>query len=91
MQSDLHLPGLVQERKPNNAVCSGASTQDVLNEQFRDTNGSDLQYGTRPAFGKSQFATLTVGGDDIDFINLIRNCIIQLVPSRSCDDQLAAS
>jgi hypothetical protein len=91
MQSDLHLPGLAQERKLNNVVCSGASTQDVLNEQFRDTNGSDLQYGTQPAFGKPQFATLTVGGDDIDFINLIRNCIIQLVPSWSCDDQLAAS
>jgi hypothetical protein len=55
----------------NNVACSGAETKDILGEQFRDDEGSDIQYGKRPPFGNPKFATITAGGDDIDFIGLI--------------------
>lgn len=50
----------------------------------------------RPAFGNPSFATLTAGGDDIDFPGIIFNCIIDAhlwggPARRSCDDQRAYS
>lgn len=49
--------------------------------------------GKRPAFGKPEFATLTAGGDDIDFPGILFNCILGIhlavggPPKRSCTDQ----
>lgn len=54
--------------------------------------------GPRPAFGTNpSFATLTAGGDDIDFPGIIFNCILDWrsfyipVPRRSCEEQMAHS
>lgn len=46
----------------------------------------------RPAFGNPSFATLTAGGDDIDFPGIIFNCIIHYhiwggPEYRTCEDQ----
>ena len=48
--------------------------------------------GFRPKFGEPSVATLTVGGDDIDFPGILFNCILEshipFGPSyRTCDDQ----
>lgn len=51
--------------------------------------------GARPAFGNPDFASLTIGGDDIDFPGIIFNCILDYNfyglggKKRSCDDQRA--
>lgn len=50
--------------------------------------------GSRPAFGAPEFATLTAGGDDIDFPGILFNCILGAhvpggPPHRSCTDQKA--
>ena len=80
------------QRILNFPACSGATTSDILAHQFDATSSFDLQYGERPSFGKNPaFATLTAGGDDIDFVNLVRNCVYDIIPWRSCDDQRAAS
>lgn len=94
----------------NFPACSGATTSDVVSEQFRNIAGFDVEYGLRlvllkrfiilltslysgerPQFGNPAFATLTIGGDDIDFVNLVRNCIYDILPWQSCDDQLKDS
>ncbi|KAF2454000.1 hypothetical protein BDY21DRAFT_374503 [Lineolata rhizophorae] len=36
-------------------------------------------------------ATITVGGDDIDFVGLVRNCVYEIYASRTCEEQLAHS
>lgn len=49
--------------------------------------------GTRPRFGEPSVATLSIGGDDIDFPGILFNCIIEThisgggPPFRSCADQ----
>lgn len=49
--------------------------------------------GARPRFGEPSVATLTIGGDDIDFPGILFNCIIEShipgggPPFRTCDDQ----
>ena len=77
MQTDQRMPGKADGRVLNNVICSGATCQDVLDWQFLDEPTWQVQYGDRPAFGKPQFATLTVGGDDIDFIGLVNNCVYE--------------
>ncbi|KAI2629985.1 SGNH hydrolase-type esterase domain-containing protein [Hypoxylon sp. NC1633] len=79
----------------NNVVCSGSNTADVQAYQFfdEDTSGQPTwQYGTRPKFGNPSMATLTVGGNDIDFPGIIFNCILDFsLPTgpvlRPCDEQ----
>ncbi|KAI9794422.1 MAG: hypothetical protein M1816_005492 [Peltula sp. TS41687] len=79
----------------NNVVCSGAHYNDVEDYQFYDedkTNQPNWQFTPRPKFGNPQMATLTVGGDDIDFPGILFNCILETYilggPAlRSCDDQ----
>lgn len=55
-----------------------------------------MKLGPRPAFGNPSFATLTAGGDDIDFPGIIFNCILDWhlwggPVVRTCDDQRAFS
>lgn len=116
---DARMLGVENHRHLNFPACSGATTDEVLEEQFRDVPGFDWQYGAsevhrercfkmiwrirvwvaddfrrlgeRPVFGDPALATLTIGGDDIDFVNLVRNCIYDILPWRSCDEQLKDS
>ncbi|KAK6419602.1 hypothetical protein LTR95_017034, partial [Oleoguttula sp. CCFEE 5521] len=79
----------------NNVVCSGSNTTEVELYQFydEDTSGKpNRQYGTRPRFGSPSMATLSVGGNDIDFPGIIFNCMIDTtLPGsggrRDCDAQ----
>ncbi|KAI0197602.1 SGNH hydrolase-type esterase domain-containing protein [Astrocystis sublimbata] len=85
----------------NNVVCSGSSTEDVQKYQFydKDTYGQpDWQFGNRPKFGNPSMATLSIGGNDIDFPGIIFNCILELnLPfnagplQRTCDEQRMVS
>ena len=48
--------------------------------------------GYRPRFGEPSVATLTIGGDDIDFPGILFNCVLEAhifggPPFRTCDDQ----
>ncbi|KAI9756479.1 MAG: hypothetical protein M4579_003818 [Chaenotheca gracillima] len=88
MQSDDRLLEPIAARKFTNAACSGATTQDVLDWQLLDSEDSQLMYGSRPAFGTPQFATITIGGDDMDFFDLVNNCIYEFIPTRPCQEQL---
>jgi hypothetical protein len=50
--------------------------------------------GPRPAFGTPEFATITAGGDDIDFPGILFNCILGAHVTggprkRTCTDQRA--
>ncbi|OQO14037.1 hypothetical protein B0A48_00913 [Cryoendolithus antarcticus] len=81
----------------NNVVCSGADTAAVEAYQFydKDTSGQpNWQYGTRPRFGDApSMATLSVGGNDINFPGIIFNCILDTsipgggIPKYTCDEQ----
>ncbi|KAI1346125.1 SGNH hydrolase-type esterase domain-containing protein [Xylaria sp. FL0043] len=92
MNGDSRLPG---DHVFNNVVCSGSQTSDVNNYQFydKDTSGKpNFQYGDRPKFGNPIIATLSVGGNDIDFPGIIFNCILDTkLPDgsalRTCDEQ----
>jgi hypothetical protein len=67
----------------NNVVCSGSTTKDVENYQFYETDQVDkpnLQYSPRPKFGDPAMATLSVGGNDIDFAGILFNCILETSP-----------
>lgn len=86
------------DRVFNNVVCSGAQTKDINAQQFYDQPHNpgffefeQRQFGARPAFGKPQIATLSVGGNDIDLKGLIMNCVYQYVPTKSCTKQRADS
>lgn len=75
------LPG--SGGKFNNVVCSGSTAEEVQEYQFYDSDQSSApswQFSPRPAFGKPTMATLTVGGDDIDFPGILNNCIVEGFP-----------
>lgn len=91
MNTDIRLTGSMNGRLLNNVACSGASSKEVLAEQFRDEPTFDWQYGQRPVFGKPQMAVIHVGGDDIDFLGLVNNCIYEILPYKSCSKQLEFS
>ncbi|KAI0521843.1 SGNH hydrolase-type esterase domain-containing protein [Xylaria bambusicola] len=92
MNGDSRLPG---DHVFNSVVCSGSKTSDVDSYQFYDENTSgtpNWQYGDRPKFGNPSIATLSVGGNDIDFPGIIFNCILDTKlpdgsPQRTCDEQ----
>lgn len=58
-------------------ACSGAKTADVKDNQA----GSFV--------GDIDIATLSVGGNDIGFFNLINNCIFQFFITASCEEQIS--
>lgn len=78
-------------RNLTNAACSGSTASDILKEQFREKAGSDIEYGARPAFGKPQFATLSFGGNDVDLVGIVLNCVYEIIKYRECDDQIEHS
>ncbi|KAL2041511.1 hypothetical protein N7G274_005893 [Stereocaulon virgatum] len=95
--NDLGLGTAPQDRRAfQNCVCSGAEVDDVIRYQLleRDTyHVPSIQYGDRPRFGEPFKATLSIGGDDIDFSGILFNCIIEThipgggPPFRTCDEQ----
>lgn len=93
MQEDGRMIGGA-DRTLNNVVCSGAQTQDVLDQQFYDevhnppwNDPVQLEFGPRPPFGKPKIATLSIGGNDIDLKGLIMNCVYQFFPTHTCPTQ----
>ncbi|KAI9842461.1 MAG: hypothetical protein M1837_007130 [Sclerophora amabilis] len=91
LQNDPQLLGPANGRKFTNAVCSGATSQDVLDWQLLDHSTFEVGFGSRPAFGQPQFATITFGGNDADFVGVVNSCIYEFFPLRTCEDQLAHS
>ncbi|KAH8688824.1 SGNH hydrolase-type esterase domain-containing protein [Talaromyces proteolyticus] len=79
----------------NNVVCSGSTTEEVELYQFYDddtSNQPNWQFAPRPKFGNPQMATLSIGGNDIDFKGILFNCIIESTqfgykPTKPCDQQ----
>ena len=62
--------------KFNNVACSGNTFQQILQKELLDAPEDDGKYGTRPAWGdKPEFATITMGGNDIGILNLISTCV----------------
>ncbi|KAL8784301.1 MAG: hypothetical protein Q9213_004059 [Squamulea squamosa] len=92
MNKDSRMPGAAKGRRIWDCTCSGASTQDILDHQFLDAPSSDSVYGARSEFGFPQIATLTAGGDDIEFLSLVLECILQMYPfSNPCEEQIQRS
>ncbi|KAK7947992.1 esterase family protein [Apiospora aurea] len=93
MNSDGRLPKGYHQF--NNVVCSGASSKEIEDYQLYDENTfaePSFQYGKRPKFGSPTMATLSIGGNDIDFAGIIFNCILEThiwggPPPRSCEEQ----
>lgn len=65
--------------------------RDILDHQFLDEPEVDSVYGTRSIFGFPQIATLTAGGDDVQFLWLIMYCILQFFQNNPCQEQITAS
>lgn len=65
--------------------------RDILDHQFLDQPESDPIYGDRSIFGNPQIATLTAGGDDVEFLWLILYCVLQFFKNNPCQEQIARS
>ncbi len=78
------------KRRFNNVACSGATTSEIMANQFLDESKYDPIYGNRPVFGHPQIATLTAGGDDIDSSGLILHCINSFGGARHAKTSLPA-
>lgn len=65
--------------------------RDILDHQFLDEPESDAVYGSRSIFGFPQIATLTAGGDDVEFLWLILYCILQFFQTNPCQEQITRS
>lgn len=65
--------------------------RDILDYQFLDEPESDPVYGSRSEFGYPQIATLTAGGDDVEFLWLIMYCILQFFKNNPCQEQITRS
>ena len=65
--------------------------RDILDHQFLDEPDADPIYGSRSEFGYPQIATLTAGGDDVEFLWLILYCILQFFKNNPCDEQITRS
>ena len=63
----------------NNMACSGNTFQQILDKEFLDGPVDDGNYGTRPVWGTAlEFATITMGGNDVGILNLVATCILSL-------------
>ena len=91
MNNDPRLPGTYPDRRLWNCACSGATSQQILDTQFLDEPIHDAYYGLRPEFGFPQMATLSLGGDDIDFFHLVVFCVYQLCPNNYCQNTIYKS
>ena len=86
-------PGSLQPnpRRFNNVACSGNTFQQILDKEFLDQPQSDGRYGMRPVWGNApEFATITMGGNDIGILNLVLTCIYSLkLWGNDCDTVIA--
>lgn len=91
INNDSRMPGQANGRRIWDCTCSGATTQNILDNQFLDKPRNDVLYGHRSEFGVPQIATLTAGGDDVGFLWLILYCILQIFPYNPCEKQIQRS
>jgi hypothetical protein len=73
----------------NFVACSGDKFPTILEKQFRDAPSTR----TRPNWGdKPEFVTLSMGGNDIGFKELVSTCIYSIpITLRDCDQIIADS
>lgn len=75
-----------------NIVLPGYSTRDLVNVAC---SGADTPYfldnEIKPIDANTDMATLTIGGNDIGFFDLLKACIFQFNHFTSCSDQLKTS
>ena len=71
----------------NNVACSGNTFQQILDKEFLDHEKKDGRYGIRPVWGSApEFATITMGGNDLGILNLVLTCIYSIkVWGQDCD------
>ena len=78
------LPDGGSTAKFNNVVCSGSNSDDAKAYEFYTTDQEygqpSFQFYPRPATGRPVLATLTIGGNNIDFPGILNNCIIGSFP-----------
>jgi hypothetical protein len=68
----------IEEYRFQNLACGGASTTSVLQGQV-------------PRIGDSQIVTLTVGGNEVDFVAILNECIYKWRPFSTCEKELHRS
>lgn len=78
--------------KFNNVACSGNKFQQILDKYFLDEPKLDGRYGTRPPWGVApEFATITIVGNDVNILGLIKACIYSLqLWSKTCEEHIQA-
>jgi len=74
MQYDSRMPGDVNSRILTFSACSGASTKDVMD--FQLNQGTPDPNAKYTAIGKPQLATISVGGNNLDFGTLVQKSFI---------------
>ncbi len=72
-------------------LTSEITCRDIIEHQFLNKPETDPIYGHRSEFGSPQIATLTAGGDDIEFLWLILYCIVQFFKNNPCGEQITRS
>ena len=77
---------------PLNDACSGNKFQQILDKEFLDEPKFDWRYGTRPPWGVApEFAKLTMGGNDVNILGLIKACIYSLqLWGKTCEEHIQA-
>lgn len=78
--------------KFNNVACSGNDFQQILDKEFLDEPKFDWRYGTRPPWGVvPEFVTITMGGNDVNILGLIKACIYSLqLWGKTCKEHIQA-
>ncbi|MCJ1386122.1 hypothetical protein MMC17_009247 [Xylographa soralifera] len=92
MTVDKWMPdGTLPTRELWNCAYSGATGQDILDHQLLNKPESDSVYGLRSVFASPRMATLTAGGDDIEFLSLMWYCIYEFSSPSECSQQIVDS
>ena len=77
----------------NNVACSGNTFQEIMDKEFLDQPLNDGRFGVRPVWGQApEFATITMGGNDVGIQALVLACILDLnLFGADCDQQIINS
>lgn len=74
-------------------ACRGNKLQQILDKEFLDEPKFDWRYGTRSPWEVApEFTTITMGGNDVNILSLIKACIYSLqLWGKTCEEHIQAS
>ena len=88
LENDLEIP------KFNYVACAGETFDKILKNQFVDKPIGPFYDKRQALWGKPGFVTISLGGNDIGFKELVTRCIYGIwffTPGKTCDDVIKSS